>query len=711
MSKRYEQMAKTIKEDPASRRLGASYNAELDELDLAILKKFRYGETKILARKLKIPESASLPTPALLETLIEQLLDKDKPDWLARLTGLKPRRSDGSPDPEYYRRSIAFLTATALYQLSTHNKKLDVEPLVKALIIESKQLGLDLSTELDQDLFGWLKDTDMMEATDEQLVALLREVLKIPTDTVEQERLKKNWFALFAVTYRLRAFCRSNCLAAWVYIGRSQHTGKVFDLQPFHIEAAWAMINFSRVLLVMPTGHGKTELLHGISLIQCAKKPNTRWGMLFNTKDVSKRVLYVRQYLTHPRLRALFPKVTIDKERSDSSLRFSLLKYRPTIEPTVEGSSVLQKGEGNRYDLLTADDLITAKSVLDPKEVTRVIHMFTNTWEKRLEPGGRTMVIMTRWTDNDLGALLLDRAKHRGNWAVLVYTVGKKTTKDGPIPGQSLWPSRFPEAGLLDEFRENSLTFSRDRWANPISESDYLVRKVCYYRHDDKLPITKRVLSVDPAGEAKITSDFWGSTVWGLGHDSTNRPRAWCKNAARMKRHADTMVKYIVEQMVPTYNIDEILMEAVGAFVIVARMLNKALEAAKSPARLIIPKRPYTDKAERLRWAAPALERGSLLFPGHLTTEGWVPQPNVEWLINDLMRFGVAANDDGVDSVTQFANHYASFLDYQLPTKSPQESKSREQEHLERVLGLDQITGGDALDELEVFGMSSGAHP
>ncbi len=642
----------------------------------------------------------------MLQTLIEQVLDKDKPDWLAKLTGMSPRRPDGSANPEYYRRSISFLTATALWQLSTHDKKLDVEPLVKAMIIEAKQLGVDLASDVDQDLFGWLKDTDMLEATGKQVMPRLREVLQIHRDTAAQERLKKNWFALFAVTFRLRSFCRSNCLAAWVYIGRSQHTGKVFDLQPFHIEAAWAMMNYSQVLLVMPTGHGKTELLHGISLIQCAKNPNMRWGMLFNTKEVSKRVMYVRAYLTHPRLQALFPGVLIDKERSDSSLRFSLAKPRLTIEPTVEGSSVLQKGEGNRYDLLTADDLITAKSVLDPKEVTRVIHMFTNTWEKRLEPGGRKIAIMTRWTDNDLGALLLERAKRRGNWAVLVYTVEKKTTKDGPIPGRSLWPSRFPEEGLKDEYRENSLTFSRDRWANPISESDYLVRRVHYYKHDEDLPIIKRVLSVDPAADAKVTSDFWGTTVWGFGHDRNNRPRVWCKNAARIRRHAETMCKYIVQQIVPAYNIDEILMEAVGAFIIVARMLSKELAEAKSNARLIIPKRPYTDKAERLRWAAPALERGSVLFPGHLTSEGWVPQAIVEWLINDLMRFGVAANDDGVDSVTQMVHHYASFLDYQTPAAQAEQSKSREQEHLERVLQLNQATDGSPLDELEVFGIS-----
>ena len=74
---------------------------------------------------------------------------------------------------------------------------------------------------------------------------------------------------------------------------------------------------------------------------------------------------------------------------------------------------------------------------------------------------------------------------------------------------------------------------------------------------------------------------------------------------------------------------------------------------------------------------APYLENGRFLFPGTPTEmdgkKRMIPRHDVRWLVDQILHFGAATDDDGVDSVTQLIDHTAGWLGDAPPKRQEEE--------------------------------------
>lgn len=98
---------------------------------------------------------------------------------------------------------------------------------------------------------------------------------------------------------------------------------------------------------------------------------------------------------------------------------------------------------GRRADLALIDDPVKSREEADSDVIReRVKDWWRNDLYTRLKPGGRCIVIQTRWHEDDLGGWLLDEMQRGGDtWDVLsLPAIAGQDDPLGRAPGEPLWP-------------------------------------------------------------------------------------------------------------------------------------------------------------------------------------------------------------------------------------------------------------------------------
>ncbi len=107
---------------------------------------------------------------------------------------------------------------------------------------------------------------------------------------------------------------------------------------------------------------------------------------------------------------------------------------------------------GRRADLLLIDDPVASREDADSETARE------STWEwyrndayTRLKPGGRIVLIMTRWHEDDIGGRLLAEMENGADqWTVLrLPALAEPADPLGRVVGEPLWPEWENEAALL----------------------------------------------------------------------------------------------------------------------------------------------------------------------------------------------------------------------------------------------------------------------
>lgn len=101
-------------------------------------------------------------------------------------------------------------------------------------------------------------------------------------------------------------------------------------------------------------------------------------------------------------------------------------------------------GEG--ADLLLVDDVVKNRKEADSETMrNRIWDEWTSTLLTRLHPGGRIIVIMTRWHEDDLAGRILAQAEENGeHWEIInLPCEAEENDPLGREPGEPLWPERF----------------------------------------------------------------------------------------------------------------------------------------------------------------------------------------------------------------------------------------------------------------------------
>lgn len=405
-----------------------------------------------------------------------------------------------------------------------------------------------------------------------------------------------------------------------------------------HLEAV-ERGEIKRLMITMPPRHGKSML---------ASEFFPAWYLGRNPDHYVVTATYaqdladdfgrkVKNQIEDDCYKAIFPGVSLADD-SKSSKRFhidgSLGGYEHATGQRGAFYAVGVGGPltGRGAHLLLIDDPVKNREDAESEIIRKKTKdWYTSTAYTRLMPGGRIIIIQTRWHEDDLAGWLQAEHAHEG-WVVL----NLPAINDD---GEALWPDQYPVEAL--EQIKRALP-PRD-WSalyqqSPSPETgDYFKRE--WLHLVDHVPPRETMLLYGGSDYA-VTSNGGDYTVHGVvGLDPEGNP--WLLDVWRQQASSDVWVEAFCDLVLkhkPIGWAEETgqIKSGVGPF-LVKRMLERQAYVAREQFAT------RGDKAVRAQ-----------SFRGLIATRGLRIPKDAPWvsdLISEMMTFPVGVHDDQVDTL------------------------------------------------------------
>ena len=257
-----------------------------------------------------------------------------------------------------------------------------------------------------------------------------------------------------------------------------------------------------RLILVMPPRHGKSQLVsrHLPAMFLGLFPQNQVIATAYGFELVKSFSRDVRRIMESPAYLTAFGDIL----RQDSG---AVERWE-----TKQGGAYLAQGVGGSItghgaDLLICDDLLSNREQAESAtQLAKVWDFFTGSLLTRLHPGGRVVLVMTRWSTGDPVGRILS-GDDAGAWDVMHFPA---LSDDGA----ALWPERFSAEWLADTRRSvGAYDWESLYQGRPHARGGQYIKRGWFKRcKESELP--QGLLwwrGVDLAATAKKTSDFTAS--------------------------------------------------------------------------------------------------------------------------------------------------------------------------------------------------------
>lgn len=309
-------------------------------------------------------------------------------------------------------------------------------------------------------------------------------------------------------TRRLKHFC--------------QRMNPRLRLQPYHDLIFDALERLergeiTRLVISAPPRHSKTEVVSRKFVAWLlGRNPEAQVILASYGTDLARNASRdARNLLAEPLWP--FPEVAVAKDLSAAE-----------SWATVQGGAVKAAGVGAGItgfgsDVLVVDDPFKgAEDAFSASAREKVWDWYVNEARTRLMPGGRIILICTRWHQDDLIGRALAEARDDGRedeWTVLrLPAIAEANDPAGRKVGEALDPIRYPVA-YLKQFMGIARTWNALYQQNPIPDSGTIFQKDwwLYYEPEalERQGLKAKYIYVDPAFGGNAKNDETAAVVLG----------------------------------------------------------------------------------------------------------------------------------------------------------------------------------------------------
>lgn len=187
-----------------------------------------------------------------------------------------------------------------------------------------------------------------------------------------------------------------------------------------------------RKLILLPRGHQKSTIISVCWVIQqLLRNPNETVGIYSATWKLSKDLLHqIKNILITSPLKDLFGSFQSTEgrwtiEQIDIAQKNAIL----TKNPTISTGGIDTGKTGSHCSLMIFDDPVTPENTTTPEQVRKTIESYKDCLPL-LDPGGRIIVIGTRYTNGDLYGDLIENESRSINGVPLLTEEQRKNWRD-----------------------------------------------------------------------------------------------------------------------------------------------------------------------------------------------------------------------------------------------------------------------------------------
>ncbi len=255
---------------------------------------------------------------------------------------------------------------------------------------------------------------------------------------------------------------------AW-YDLRSAESGESIYEQPPHLQVLdseimklcngwdeYAADDVRGIIFSVPPRHGKSfECSHYTPAWFLGRWPEKNVGVASYEADFSATWGRKAREVLEARGPEVFGVEVDYQSRAASHWRVKRMRRGRPIYGSMITAGLGGPLTGRGVHLLVIDDPIkTMVEAQSKKQRQKVWDWYTSTAATRLEPGGKVIVIMTRWHDDDLAGRLLEAMKDGSGRQFKYFNFPALAENDdqlGRKPGDPLWPQRYGKTYLEAE--------------------------------------------------------------------------------------------------------------------------------------------------------------------------------------------------------------------------------------------------------------------
>ena len=439
-------------------------------------------------------------------------------------------------------------------------------------------------------------------------------------------------------------------------------------LRPPHIEFLAEKLeavergDITRLAISMPPRHGKSELASNFFPSWFLGRNPDKY-VIFSTyaqelaDDFGRKV---RNTMRDERFSQVFSNVQLD-DTSQSARRFGTNKLG-TYFAVGAGGAITGRGA----HLLIVDDIIKGREDADSTAIRRsVTDWYKSVAYTRLMPGGRIVIVGTRWHEADLLGFVLEEATHEPWEVINLPAIADEDDQLGREQGEALWPEQFP----LERLIEIKKTVGSREWAalfqqSPSAEDGNIFKRFWWqWWEDSEPPDCDFILqSYDTAFSSSRDADYTAVQTWGV-FEKDDKPCAILLSCLNERLEYPQLREKAVD-LYKRWQPDTVLIEKKAS----GQSLLQDLRRSGIPVTDYTPDR---DKVARAHSIAPMVESGQIYLP---RGKYWADD-----FLNQCSSFPNGRRKDMVDAFTQaiirLKNGY--FLHYLNEIEDETEFKSK----------------------------------
>ena len=402
-----------------------------------------------------------------------------------------------------------------------------------------------------------------------------------------------------------------------------------------------------RLIVNMPPRHTKSEFAsYFLPAWMIAKNPKLKIIQTTHTADLAVDFgRKVKHLLDDPSYQELF-----DTRLMEDSQAAGKWKTEQGGEYFAAGVGGAITGRG--ADLLIIDDPHKEQDIKrDGKAFDKAWNWYLSGPRQRLQPGGRIVVVMTRWSTKDLTAKLIEsQAAEEGadKWDIIEFPAIMGN-------GKPCWPEYWE----IDQLLKTQASLPVASWnaqymQQPTAEQGAILKRE-WWRNwtSERMPKPIFVLqSIDTAFLKKESADYSAITTWGVFNNQDEGQQAILLDAQR-GRWEFPELKEKAHRLAIRYNPNKVLIEAKAAGI----PLYHELFRVGIPVTNWTPSRG-NDKYARVHSVSPIFEGGRIWAPMH--------RHYAQEVVEECASFPHGDHDDYVDSTTQAIMHLRGSMELVL---------------------------------------------